>query len=283
MTIKIKRSDLENKSQEELLQIVRHIEDLKRATEFQKQEKYLANAHEGQMRFHKSKKRIRWVFSGNRGGKSTAGANEGVWLATGTHPFQNIRLPNKGLIIVPDFENHAKNILEPKLNEWLNFELHVAKVDRHQGGAIKKIHLKTGSVIDVLSHDQKPIVFEGSDYDWAWFDEPPPEKIYRAVWRGLTDRGGILFITATPLASQWMYDEYRRIKSSEDGVAEIIEFIPYSNAKNIGEGDETLGRKRLNELYSQYDEAELAARRDGKFVQLHGLIFSGWDRNKHLI
>lgn len=263
--------------------MARYSEDIKKASEYQKQEKYLAKAHEGQLRFHKCDKRIRWVFAGNRMGKSTSGANEVIWLATGTHPFLRIRLPNKGLIIVPDFENHAKNILEPKLNEWLNFQMHVAKIDRHQGGAIKKLTLKTGSVIDVLSHDQKSIVFEGSDYDFAWFDEPPPEKIYLAVWRGLTDRGGRLFITATPLASQWMYNEHRRLQTDERGVAEIIEYLPYSNAKNIGEGDEALGRKRLEELYSQYDAEELAARRDGKFVQLHGLIFNGWDRSKHLI
>ncbi len=281
--IKLKRSELEKMSQEELLQVVRHSEDLRKANEYQKQEKYLANAHEGQIEFHKSGYRIRWGLAGNRGGKSTGGCNEGIWLANGTHPFRKIRVPNKGLIVIPDFENHGKNILEPKLNEWLNWDRDVRHVERHQGGAIKKIYLKIGSTIDVLSHDQKPIVFEGSDHDWAWFDEPPSEKIYRAVWRGLTDRGGLLFMTATPLASPWMFKEAQKIKADPNGVAKIIEFKPYCNVKNIGEGDEVLGRKRLDELYSQYDEQELKARRDGQFIQLHGLIFQGWDRQKHLI
>ncbi len=281
--IQIKRSDLLNKSSDELLQMARHSEEIRKANEYQKQEKYLQNAHEGQLEFHKNKSRIRWVLSGNRGGKSTCGINEFVWLLTGTHPFQKIRTPCKGLIIIPDFENHGKNILEPKLNEWLNWDQHVASVERHQGGALKKITLKIGSVIDVLSHDQKIIVFEGSDYDVAWFDEPPKEKIYKAVWRGLTDRGGLLFMTATPLASPWMYKEAKKIENDPEGVAKMIAFKPYCNVKNIGEGDEKLGRKRLDELYSQYDEQELLARRDGQFIQLHGLIFQSWDRAVHLI
>lgn len=282
--IRISRKDLLNKSPDELLQMARHSEDLRKANEYQKQEKYLENAHEGQLEFHKCMARIRWALAGNRGGKSTGGANEGIWLATGTHPYRkNFRTPNKGLIVIPDFENHGKNILEPKLNEWLNWDQHVADVDRHQGGALKKIYLKIGSVIDVLSHDQKIIVFEGSDYDWAWFDEPPSEKIYRAVWRGLTDRGGLMFMTATPLGSPWMYKESKKISNEPEGVAKMIEFKPYCNVKNIGEGDVALGRKRLDELYSQYDEQELLARRDGQFVQLHGLIFQTWSRDTHLI
>lgn len=263
--------------------MAKHSEDLKRANEYQKQEKYLQNAHEDQLMFHKEKSRIRWALAGNRMGKSTCGINEAIWLATGTHPFRKIRVPNKGLIIIPDFENHGKNILEPKLNEWLNWDKDVASVERHQGGALKKIRLKIGSTIDVLSHDQKQIVFEGTDYDWAMFDEPPSEKIYRAVWRGMTDRGGCMFMTATPLASQWMFKEAQKIKSEQDSIAKIIEFKPYCNAKNIGEGDIALGRKRLDELYSQYDEQELSARRDGQFIQLQGLIFGGWDRSTHLI
>ncbi len=281
--IRVTRKELESMSQDELLQMAKHSEDLRKASEYQKQDKYLASAHEGQIAFHKSKKRIRLALAGNRQGKSTCGVNDDAWLATGTHPFIKMRLPNKGLIVIPDFENHGKNVLEPKLNEWLNWDVHVAKVERGQSGALKKIHLKTGSTIDILSHDQKMIVFEGSDYDWAHFDEPPPHKIWKAVWRGMTDRGGIMSLTGTPLVSPWLYKEVKKIQANPDGLAEIIEFKPYCNAKNIGEGDEALGRKRLDELYSQYDEQELLARRDGKFIQLHGLIFQGWDRAKHLI
>ncbi|MDE5548194.1 MAG: hypothetical protein K2J30_04290, partial [Clostridia bacterium] len=39
--------------------------------------------HKKQLAFHKCKKRNRWVFGGNRSGKTECGAVECVWLARG--------------------------------------------------------------------------------------------------------------------------------------------------------------------------------------------------------
>ena len=44
--------------------------------------------HKKQMEFHKCQKRNRWVFGGNRSGKSQCGAVETVWLARGIHPYR---------------------------------------------------------------------------------------------------------------------------------------------------------------------------------------------------
>ena len=45
--------------------------------------------HKKQLLFHKSKKKNRWVFGGNRSGKSQCGAVEAVWLARGIHPYKD--------------------------------------------------------------------------------------------------------------------------------------------------------------------------------------------------
>ena len=42
--------------------------------------------HKKQLEFHKCKKKNRWVFGGNRSGKTECGAVETVWLARGIHP-----------------------------------------------------------------------------------------------------------------------------------------------------------------------------------------------------
>ena len=39
--------------------------------------------HKKQIAFHKCKKRNRWVFGGNRSGKTECGAVEAVWMARG--------------------------------------------------------------------------------------------------------------------------------------------------------------------------------------------------------
>ena len=49
---------------------------------------YHEKVHKKQLYFHKCKKRNRWVFGGNRSGKTECGAVETVWLARGIHPFK---------------------------------------------------------------------------------------------------------------------------------------------------------------------------------------------------
>lgn len=46
--------------------------------------------HEKQLAFHRCKKRNRWVFGGNRSGKTECGAAECVYMALGIHPYGNI-------------------------------------------------------------------------------------------------------------------------------------------------------------------------------------------------
>ena len=42
--------------------------------------------HKKQLTFHKSQKRNRWVFGGNRTGKTECGAVETIWISLGIHP-----------------------------------------------------------------------------------------------------------------------------------------------------------------------------------------------------
>ena len=48
--------------------------------------------HKKQMQFHKCNKKNRWVFGGNRSGKTECGAVETVWLARGIHTYKKINV-----------------------------------------------------------------------------------------------------------------------------------------------------------------------------------------------
>jgi hypothetical protein len=223
-----------------------------------------------------------FIFSGNRGGKTTCGAVEHIWRATGTHPFKKNKVPIKTAIIGPDFENWGRTVLEPKLNTWAPSGA-IKKIERHQNNAIKRIFWTSNSTTDCFSWDQSPMVFEGTDYDLIWFDEPPPHWIWKALWRSCVDRGGSMYMTGTPLMSPWLYEIYQQMKNHDDPIRDYIKFASYVNAKNIGEGDEALGKKRLEDLASEYSAEDRAARIDGDFVQVQGLVFKAWDRSIHLI
>lgn len=214
-------------------------------------------------------------------GKSTAGFVEDLMLSLGIHPHIKNKVPNRGYVVVQDYENAAKNILEVKLNEWCP-PGEIEKIERNQSGAIRRVFFRNGSTWDVLSHDQDMKVFEGFDGDWAHFDEPPPKHIYTAVWRGLTDRGGIMHMTATPLASPWLYQEYK--KAIDGDTLRWFRFVKTTeNALNIGEGDKEKGLKRIEEFGSLLSEDEKAARLDGMMVQMQGLIFKEWKKEHHVI
>jgi phage terminase large subunit-like protein len=261
--------------------MVQKVQEIDQAQKSRSLDRYMETAHSDQHDFHHAEKRIRFFMGGNRSGKTTSGAVETLWCLLGRHPFKRLKLPLKGAVVVQDFENHAKNILEPKLLQWAPTGA-IVNADRNQNGAWRKVHFLGGSMLDVLSHDQDIKVFEGGDYDFVWFDEPPPKKIFTALWRGLTDRGGFAFITATPLTTPWLYAEIKKAEAGDD-----LRWFRYvdttKNAKNIGEGDEILGLKRIKEFADLLDPEEKEARLHGRFVHMLGLIFKTWKPQHHLI
>ena len=280
----LSRDDLMNLSKEELFTLARQFTKHDEATAYAKGDIYLKNAHEGQLGFHKANNRIRIVFGGNRSGKSTAGANESRWLAEGSHPFRPFRSPTKGCIVCQDFQTHAKDIIVPKIKEWFPPGL-IVKADKNQAQVEVKYYLKNRSTIDIKSHDQDIKVFEGSDYDWIWFDEPPPEAIFKALWRGLTDRRGIAFLTGTPLTEPWLADLYAKAQAEDNKGMYWVTFMDTDlNAVNIGEGDAEEGKRRIEEFLDGIDDPdEKETRRSGKLLHMRGIIFKNWNRKKHLV
>ena len=75
--------------------------------------------HEKQMIFHKCSKRNRWVFGGNRSGKTECGAAEAVWLARGTHPFR-LNKPNVEGWVVSISRDVQRDVAQRKILQYLN-------------------------------------------------------------------------------------------------------------------------------------------------------------------
>ena len=308
MAIEISRSKLEQMTQEELYQLTKVFGEYTRAKKQARLEDYIKTAHEGQLAFHRAEPRIRLLFGGNRSGKSTAGVVELLWRLLGRHPFQDSPVPIKAVLICQDFSNSWQDVLYPKILEWLP-EGVLDRPEKNQSGVVVKLRFKNGSVLDVKSHDQDPKIFESSDYDLAFFDEPPPQHLWKAVWRGLTDRGGRAYICGTPITEPWMHDLYSKaVQHSATGQASLASaedstngqtsalaeasaaslywalFVStYQNAENIGEGDEALGRKRIQEFEELLDEDEREARIEGRFLHMRGRVFKSFDRGVHLI
>ena len=57
------------------------------------------NKHKKQIEFHQNPARNKWIFGGNRTGKTECGAVETVMFATGEHPFREIKGATEGWVV----------------------------------------------------------------------------------------------------------------------------------------------------------------------------------------
>lgn len=194
--------------------------------------------------------------------------------------------------IVSDPTNVTKNIL-PELHRWFPAGKYTTSKGNKTFESIWKTD--TGFDFDVMTYEQDPREFEGVTLGWAWFDEPPPEAILKATIARMR-RGGIIFITATPLAgSAYLYDQFAKgtmsieVSSSETGAKAVYERkIGYVEADIESACKEHGIRGHLNhddimKIIAEYSEDEKQARIYGKFQHLVGMVFKRWNRKVHVI
>ena len=143
--------------------------------------------HEKQLLFHKCQKRNRWVFGGNRSGKTECGAVECIWLARGIHPFRKNKKCVNGWVVSVS-RQVQREVAQSKILHYLNPDWIVdvcmmeGKKEGYENGIIDYIVIKNvsglNSKIYFKSADQGREKFQGASLDFVWFDEEPPEDIY---------------------------------------------------------------------------------------------------------
>ena len=172
--------------------------------------------HQKQMAFHKCLKKNRWVFGGNRSGKTECGAVETVWLARGIHPFRK----NKKIDcwVVSLSKQVQRDVAQAKILHYLKSNwiekivMNKGRQDSAESGVIDFILVRNvfGSLskIGFRSCDQGREKFQGASLDFVWFDEEPPSDIYTECKMRVLDRQGEIFGSMTPLKGlTWVYNE----------------------------------------------------------------------------
>lgn len=265
--------DLEGLSEEEVDELLTEAEDLVRV----RPGDYVP--HDKQLQFHCAKHKIRAIFAGNRFGKTEAGCLEAWYHASGEYPdwypMENrIKTANRGRIIIVDFKKGGKEVLEPKLKVW--FDPSRTKYQRFLGH-IEKITVKhrTGgeSSIDIMTHEQGELSFEGWSGHWAWFDEPPPQPVFTATMRGLVDFDGRCWLTLTPISEPWLFDEI--VGKSDDRRVWHVTGSIWDNPH--------LTKQAVDDFLATLPEDEREAREFGKFRHLVGLVYKEFDQDVHIV
>jgi phage terminase large subunit-like protein len=140
----------------------------------------------------------------------------------------------------------------------------------------------TGWEFDIMTYEQQVTEFESATLGWVWFDEPPPLDIYKATVSRMR-KGGVIFITATPLTgSAWMYDQfYAPERKLADNVFAMTAEMEDACIEHGERG--FLRHQDIVNIISQYDDEDMQARVFGKFQHLTGLIFKKFSRKIHVI
>jgi phage terminase large subunit-like protein len=187
--------------------------------------------------------------------------------------------------------NIDKNVIK-ELKDWFPKGRYTAKKGNKKYDSVWTTD--TGWEFDIMTYEQDAMEFEGVTLGWAWFDEPPPEAIFKATVSRMR-KGGIIFIGATPLAgSAYMYDSFAKgnftvdIKGQDGALMRFERKVAYIEA-DIWSASRTKGIRGhlkdedINNIIAEYSEDEKQARIYGKFQHLVGMVFKQWNRKVHVI
>lgn len=239
--------------------------------------------HKKQIAFHKCKKRNRWVFGGNRSGKTECGAVEVVYLACGNHPYKKNKLTSGWVVSLS--RQVQRDVAQRKILEYLPASC-IEKIvmvsggqDSAENGIIDFILVRSQvggiSKIGFKSCDQGREKFQGTSLDYVWFDEEPPYDIYLECKMRVLDRCGEIFGTMTPLKGlTWVYNTiYLNDKNDNEIWYETMEWAD----------NPFLSKKEIESMTKSLPAEEIESRRYGKFMQNGGMVYSEFDENVHVI
>ena len=240
--------------------------------------------HEKQVAFHKCLKRNRWVFGGNRSGKTECGAVECVYLARGVHPYRSNDRAVDGWVVSLSTQVQRdvaqKKILHYLKKEWIEeIVMLTGRKDLPESGVIDFIrvrHTSGGlSTIGFKSCDQGREKFQGASLDFVWFDEEPPKDVYLECRMRLMDKRGETFGTMTPLKGlTFVYSDIYLNRGNDPEV--WYEFMEWQD-------NPYLAKEEIEMMEATLDEVTLQARRYGRFASASGLVYPEFDENVHVI
>ena len=260
--------------------------ELKKRKDGNKLQKYNSGKikHLKQIEFHKCLKRNRWVFGGNRTGKTECGAVEVIYMARGCSPYRKNKKDTVGWVVSLS-KQVQRDVAQKKILEYLNKEWIVeivmlsGKRDYPESGVIDYIKIKNVfggvSTIGFKSCDQGREKFQGASLDYVWFDEEPPYDIYLECRMRVLDKMGEIFGTMTPLKGlSWVYDEI--YLNSSNSVEVWYETMTW-------EDNPFLDKSEVEFFEQSLSSSDLESRKYGRFVSSSGLVYKEFDEQVNVI
>lgn len=239
---------------------------------------YNYQPHAKQVVFHKSTKKIRLYIGGNRAGKTVGGAVESIYHMRGESPFRALRRPpTHGRIVTVSRKEGIDQIIVPMLQRWLPpSDLINGSWEDSYNRSDHLLTLQNGSTAQLMTYEQETAKFAGDSKHWVWFDEEPPNDIYKECRMRVMDTEGYIWLTMTPVDGiTWVNDQLYipgltgQLKSTLVVTVDTDE-NPY------------ISQSAKDDVFADLDEADLKARKKGQFVPLGGLVYPFFDSDAHV-
>jgi phage terminase large subunit-like protein len=237
--------------------------------------------HQKQSAFFHDHCRNRWIFGGNRTGKTTAGAMEAVNFALGD-ACEGWVVSLSTQVQRDVAQRKVLEILDGRRAEYLDYEcvMQSGSKGSARNGVIDfiVINLKNGghSRIGFKNGEQGREKFQGTALDWVWFDEEPSEEIYEECLMRTLDKRGFVWGTLTPLKGKtWVYDrifargrEFSRAGNFKRKNIDRISLHLWS-----WEDNPFLNKNEIKKMEKNFSAETLESRKYGRFIEGFGQVY----------
>ena len=225
-----------------------------------------AELNEFQQKAFDSESAEKFIFGGNRSGKSYFCAYVIAKLASGEYSIRNNPIKSKYKVWISSLDaNLTKQVIIPLLEKvvpkkWLriNANRNWAKIRSSYGIAID---------IDFKSMDSGRTKYQGASVDLIILDEEHTEEIYKECKMRTLDCKGQIITAMTPLLGMTWVSEYAH---------------KHFNIKFPTRANKTLSQDEIESISEGLTENERKMRLEGEFVDLSGLKFIDGDDIKYL-
>lgn len=271
--------------EKEVVRVILRIESELAARASEPLRRYNADkVHLKQTEFHRAPQRNRWVFGGNRSGKTECGAVESVWLALGEHPYKPNRPDVQGWVVSLT-QQVQRDVAQSKILKYLpprrieDVVMTSGRKGSPEYGIIDHILVRNAfggiSKLGFKSCDQGREKFQGASLDFVWFDEEPPLDVYEECRMRVFDRSGYIFGTMTPLKGlTWVYDEIELNSRNDPEV-----WCTHMEWKD----NPYLDPAEVENMSAVMSADEQQSRRYGRFFAGEGLVYPEFDPERHVI
>lgn len=219
-----------------------------------------------------SGKKITLCIGGRQGGKTYAGARECLkqiykygrkpnigWIVSPTYPMS--------LVVEREFENAAGwfeqgGLILKKLAGQRAYLLHPPKGQTEPF----RVEIKTA---------ENPDRLRGAGLGFIWLDEAAmmSEDVYQILLGCILATKGVIFMTSTPRGRNWFYKLFLDAETSP-----LIGAVRFKSTENVhlGKDELLLMKGRLSEDFARQEL-------DAEFVSFDGLVYKGFNWDKHVI